>query len=849
MPQAHDSSVRERLAIGQVWLRRNALDHLRQDVRLAMRTLRRAPGFTATVILTLGLGIGANTAMFDVVDRLMFRPLSHLHDPGTAHRVYWQRTSRGNVVTSTSSPYTRYLDLAKWTTSFSQLAGFSERPLAVGEGEDARERRVAAVSASYFDFFDARPVLGRYFLAEEDVIPRGADVAVLSHAFWQAEFGGRDVLGELLQVGDVRATIIGVAPEGFDGVNDADPPAVYIPITTFAATSGGTESSRDYFTAYSWGWMQVLVRRKPGVTPEQASADATQAFRWSWEAERAVSPSLPPLDVAMPRVVVSSIRPGAGPSPALEARTALWVTGVAAIVLLIACANVANLFLSRALRRQREIAVRLALGVSRGRLMMQSITESLVLALIGGAVALVVAQWAGSAIRALLIDSRGAPIRVFTDWRTLGVTLGLAIVVGVVTGLIPALASGRDDLAPALRGGPRGGVSPRTRLRTGLLVVQSALSVALLVGAALFVRSLEAVRAMPMGYDADRVILVNRVLRGEPLGDTAQRALREALLARAQSLPSVESAAWMSSAPFVSTSNTFLYVAGIDSVQRLGAFTYQATTEGYFRTMGTRILRGRGITDGDRPGTPNVAVVSESMAHVLWPGQDAIGQCMRVREGTAPCTTVVGIAEDMVQRDLTGTQRYHYYLPIEQFTRTQGNGMLVRVRGDPAVDGEQIRRALMREMPGASYLTVRPLHDIVQDARRSWRLGAAMFVAFGALALIVAAVGLYGAIGYDVNQRMHELGVRVALGAQTRDVIRLVVGQGARFALAGVALGVALALLAAPWIQPLLFQQSARDPATYGMVASLLLAVAVVASAVPALRAARADPTTALRSD
>jgi len=375
------------------------------------------------------------------------------------------------------------------------------------------------------------------------------------------------------------------------------------------------------------------------------------------------------------------------------------------------------------------------------------------------------------------------------------------------------------------------------------------LSVLLLVGAGLFVRSLDAVRALRMGYDADRVLLVNRVIQGATFTDTTQRALRSALLETARALPDVEAAAWVSSAPFVSTSNTNLFVAGIDSVARLGTFTYQATTPDYFRAMGTRIVRGRPLMPEDHAGAPNVAVVSESMARTLWPGQDAIGKCFRMRVDTAPCVTVVGIAEDMVQRDLAGTQRSHYYVSIEQYTRTWGNGLVVRVRGDPGALAEPIRRALQRVVPGTSYVTVQPLADVVADAQRSWRLGATLFVALGVLALVVAAVGLYGVIGYGVSQRMHELGVRVALGAQRTNVVGLVVAQSVRLAVMGVAAGVLLALLAARWLQPLLFRQSATDPVVFAGVSGTMLVVALIASTLPAIRASRADPITALRSE
>jgi putative ABC transport system permease protein len=824
------------------------LAELTHDVRFAFRTLRKSRGFAATVILTLALGIGANAAMFGVVDRLMFRPYAYLRDPSTVHRVYLRATYRGTTSTSWHTEYARYLDLKRWSRSFDEWSGFATRPMAVGVGDASRERQVAAVNATFFRFFDAPPALGRYFVAAEDTTPRGADVAVLGYGFWKSEFGGRNVLGEVLQVGNIPATIVGVAPEGFAGVDDANPPVVYIPITTYAGSQPTERTNPKYYTRYNWGWLEMMVRRKPGVTVEQASRDLSQAYVRSWNAEREIEPTTTPVEIAKPNAIAGAMKLGAGPDPSLEARTALWVTGVAAIVLLIACANVANLFLARALRRQREIAVRLALGVSRRRLMMQTLTESLVLSLIGSAAGLLVAQWGGLAIRRLLISSEGASLDVVTDWRTLGVAVGAAMVAGLLTGLAPALLSGRGDLARALKAGPREGTYHRSRTRVTLLVLQGALSVVLLVGAGLFVRSLGNVKAMRMGYDAEPVLLVTRNMRGMDLSDSARAQLGRTLLATAQEIPGVESATWVSSVPFWSTSSTGLYVTGIDSVRKLGRFTYQTATTDYFTTMGTRILRGRGFTEADRANAPKISVVSESMAKVLWPGKDALGQCMRVRADTMPCTTVVGIAEDMVQGDLTSDKKYQYYLPLEQASPSGGFVML-RMRGDPAAQQEAVRKAMQRVMPGQSYVTTKPFIEIVDEQRRSWQLGATMFVAFGVLALVVAAVGLYGVIGYNVTQRMHELGVRVALGAQARDILGLVVGQGVRFALAGVALGTLLAYAASRWLEPLLFRQSARDPVVYTAVGTVLVLVALAASGAPAVRASRADPNSALRSE
>jgi putative ABC transport system permease protein len=825
------------------------LDHLLRDVRYALRGLRRSPGFTATVVLTLGLGIGANAAMFGVIDRLMFRPYPYLRDPSRVHRVYLQSTDREQTRIFSGFEYTRYLDLMRWTASFSQYAGFAQAMLAVGTGDAARERSVATVSASFFDFFDARPALGRFFAGSEDRTPQGAPVVVLSYDLWKTEFGQRNVLGETLQVGNIPGTIIGVAPEGFVGVSTGEPPAVFIPITTYASYTRQQQDPSSYYTKYNWGWMSVMVRRKPGISEADASADLSTAHLKSWNAARAINPAEPPTELAKPVAIAGPLKTDAGPTAGLESKTLLWVTGVAMIVLLIACANVANLMFARVLRRRREIAVRLALGVSRGRLMAQSLTESLLLATLGCLAGVAIAQWGGAALRHLFVRD-GSRLEVVTDWRTLAVAVTSALVAGLLTGLGPAFLSTRADLAGSLKAGAREGTQQRSRTRGALLVLQGALSVILLIGAGLFVRSLGHVRDMRMGYDAEPVLLATSNLRGVQMADSERVLLGRRLLEAAQAIPGVAHAARVSSVPFWSTSSRDLYVTGIDSVARLGLFTYQTATPDYFATLDTRIVRGRPFTAVDRAGSPRVVVVSQAMASVLWPGREALGQCLRVGADTMPCTTVIGIAENAVQQSLLDDEkRYRFYLPIDQYNPVRGSSFLLRMRGDPAKEVEVVRQALQAVMPGQSYITVRPMRELVDDKRRSWKVGATMFVAFGALAVLVAGVGLYGVITYDVAQRRHELGVRIALGAQSRHVVRLVVGQGVRFALAGVGLGLVLALVAARWIQPLLFQQSAKDPETYGVVAALLVVVALVASALPAFRATRADPNTALRSD
>jgi putative ABC transport system permease protein len=823
-----------------------AFSQLLPAIRYAVRSLRRSRAFTATVVLTLGLGVGANTMMFGVIDHLMFRPYPSMRDPSTVHRVYTETWNRGTPRTLWDSEYKRYLDLQLATTSFSQTAAFTNRLLPVGTGAASRERMVAAVSASFFDFFEAKPALGRFFGSSEDVTPRGADVAILGHGFWTSEYGSRDVRGQTLMVGTIPATIIGVAPEGFIGVSDADPPAVFIPITTFAGARGGRDAA-TYFTAYYWRWMEIMVRRKPGVSLAAATADASRAATISWNLRRTFEPDLPPVELARPRAIVSSLRIGAGPDPSMEARTALWVAGVAAIVLLVACANVANLLLARALDRQRDTAVRIALGASRSRLTAQALAETIVLAVAGAAVGLLLAQWGSPMVRGLL-GSTPISDAVSGNPRTLGATLFVTLVVALLTGIAPALATRRGDVAHALRSGGRGATHSHSRARTALLVAQAALSVVLLIGAALFVKSLARVQQMRLGFDPKSILIATRNLRDVQLDDSGRIALRRRLVETAQAIPGVERASWTISVPFGTANSTGLFVPGIDSVERLGRFTYQAATSDYFRTMGTRIIRGRGFTDDDRRGAPRVAVVSESMARRVWPGRDALGQCIRVFADTVPCATIVGVAEDIASQDIASSERLHWYAPLDQFAPAGGSTLVMRLRSIGAPSRETVRLALQRAMPGTSYITVQPMTEIVARSTRSWTLGAAMFSAFGLLALVVAAIGLYGVIAYTVSRRMQEMGIRIALGAKSPDIIRLVVGRAVLIISLGSGIGLVAAAAAGPWVQPLLFRVSARDPVIYAAVAAVLGIVAIIASATPALRATRANPSTALRS-
>jgi predicted permease len=828
---------------------RETIGNLLQDLRYAARGLRTSPAFTLAVVITLGLGIGANAAMFSVIDRVLFRPPPMLKEPALTHRVYLGMMNRGSENLMSILPIGRARDIARTTSSFSRFAQFARGELAVGQGSDSREMGVGIVTASFFDFFDAPPVLGRNFSAAEDSVPSGAPVVVVSYNYWQTELGGRrDALGTSMRIGPLTYTIIGVAPAGFVGVWPDQPPVAYIPLSSFASTMNGTEGERWWTNHYS-AWSSTMAMRKPDVSAETASADLTTQFRASYAAQLVDHPSETPMALAKPRGLAASILAERGPATSQLTKVATWVGGVALVVLLIACANVANLLLARALTRRREIAVRLALGVSRGRLLTMLFVESLVLALLGGVAGIAVAQAAGGALRAAFIP-RSAPMQLVADTRTVLFAALVAFAVGIVTGLAPALQLANVSLTDDLKAGAREGRRRRSLLRLGLIVLQGALSVVLLVGAGLFVRSLGNVRDMRLGYDVDPVLVLTLNTRDVTLDAEQTRILKEKLLADALTLPDVQNASRQISAPFRGNMIASLYIAGIDTVSKLGDFTLNAVSPGYFATLGTQIIRGRGISDADRAGAPGAMVVSQTMAKRLWSGADPIGQCVKIEEETAPCTYIVGIAEDIKRHKLTDlSDDYHYYLSIAQFHPDFG-GLFIRTRGSHAADvAESIRRRLQADMPGSSYLTVTTFSSVLGGETASWSLGASMFVAFGGLALVLAAIGLFSVISYDVAQRRHELGVRVALGAQQGDLMRLIVGEGMRLGLIGGGLGAAAAYASGRWIAPVLFKESPHDPAVFGVVVSVLLFVAFVASLIPARRAAGVDPILALRSD
>ena len=820
------------------------LDSLAQDLKYALRGLRKRPAFTLGVVLTLGLGIGANAAMFGIVDRLLFRPPLGLKDPETAHRVFQHgRTQDRRPRVLRNFGFRRYLDLQRNTRSFESFAAFQTRTLALGEGTDTHEALVTLASAAYFQFFDVRPALGRFYGPVEDSVPAGTNVVVLGHDYWKSRYGGRsDIVGQPLRIDRGTFTIIGVAPKGFVGAGDQGVPAVFIPITAYAHAFRGPR----YPELHTWTWMEMLARRKAEISEAAANQDLTNAFLASWRETLAANPTWGKLEDLGIKGELGPMQLARGPLAGRDAKVATWVLGVAAIVLLIACANVANLFLSRAFARRREFAMRLALGVTRARLARQLLTESLVLALIGGAVGLVIAQWGAAALRAAFLND--AASAVIVDPRTLLFTALAVLVTALLTGIVPALQTGRGNLNLTLKGGANEGPH-RSRARPLLLVFQATLSVVLLIGAGLFVKSLSHVKNYRLGYDVAPVLYASANPRGYRPSEAEQRTLAEAMLETAKRIPGVEYATLTISVPFWSNEGRGLWVPGVDSVNRRGSFLFNIGSPDYFKTLGTRILKGRAFDERDRAGAAPVLVVGERMAEALWPAQDALSKCVRIGADTAPCSQVIGVAEEMRLRSLTDEREYSYFLPVAQYTDPPDPELFVRVTGDPERLIEPLRRELQKLMPGPAYVNVVPLSQLVDPNLKAWKFGTTMFVAFGGLALLLAAIGLYSMIAYDVTQRTRELGVRIALGSSVARVLRLIVSSGLRLVGAGVVLGVLVALWGAKWMEGLMFQQAPRDPVIYGVVAGTLLLVAVVAALVPALRATRIDPNSALRLD
>jgi predicted permease len=812
------------------------MDILRRDLRYALRAIARQPGFTLAAVLCLAVGIGASATMFGVVDTLLLRAPAHVRDADQVVRPYIRWTIPGiGEVSGNGFAYPDYLAFRD-ADAFAEVAAFWSGEITLGRGAEARPVNASWVSHSFFPLLGVEPALGRFFGADEDRTPSGAPVVVLGHGFWQRNFAGDPaVLGREIALGSDRFTVIGVAPEGFTGV-DLARVDVWAPVTTAAVRWRDIQ-----FDTRSTKWLTVVARLKPGIGREQAAAAAGLAFFHA-----ALANNEEYLDGS---IVLAPVQDARGPAGSRDASVALWLSGAALIVLLIACANVANLLLTRAVHRRREMAVRLALGVGRGRLVRQLLTESMLLALLGGAAGLLLAAWVGSGIRLLLAPGI-ASLAEMIDARAVVFTVLITALTALLCGLVPALQAGREDLSTALRSGVRDGPARSPRFRVALQVGQIALSLVLLVGAGLFVRSLYNVRALDLGMDAGRVLVISANLASVGYTPAQAAALHDQMLERVRSLPGITHGSLATSTPYRSNTQTRISVPGRDSLPRfaMGGPYINAVSPGFFATMGTEVRRGRDLASTDRAGAPPVAVVNESMARALWPGQEAIGQCFQVGADAPLCTEIVGVVRDARDHGVAMEASPQFYVPLAQSAGSIPGALFLRTeRPESAI--EPVRQSLHALAPDLPYLDVRPLRAMLEPQIRPWRLGATVFVVFGLAALLLALVGLYGVLAFHVSQRTQEIGVRMALGARVGGVVGLFLRRGMVIAVLGILIGSVVALVGARALGPHLFGVSSADPLTFAVVIALLLAASAVASYVPVRRVTRVDPMSALRHE
>ncbi len=831
---------------------REWLDALRQDIRFAARGLRREPLFAGFVIAALALGIGANAAMFGVVDRLLLRGPEHIVDASRVMRVYLHEKVAGQGDFSGSTfGYVMYDLLKHDAHSFDGVAAYvatAHGQTVMGHGADAQLIVRGQASADLFPTLGVKPALGRFFTAEEDNTVGAERVAVIGYGLWRRVYGGDPaVLGKTILLADVPFTIVGVAPNGFTGpqLGRVD---VWVPVSLHVSMR-----TDDWTHTWHAQWLDVVVRLKPGVSLAQASLDATAAYRHAYNGGDK--------EDAAANIFVAPLSYNDDGKESAEASVSRWLVGVAFVVLLIACSNVVNLLLARAMRRRREVAVRLALGAARRRLIQLLLTESMMLAALGGTAGLAVAWITGQLMRTVLladVEWTSSPV----DGRVLAVSALIALSVGIVVGLVPALRSSRPDLTTALKSGIREGGMQGTRLRAALTVAQAALSIVLLSGAGLFVRSLSNIRALDLGIQPDRMLIVSprwaAIAIQDSAAQSAESARRERLLVQAleriRQMPRVERATLSIGLPFQSSYSGTIRVSGFDTIPKLKGGYPQISAVGsdYFEAVGTRVLRGRVFSAADRPESEPVAVVSELMGKTLWPGRDPIGECIftgKGREDLTTCLRIVGVVADVHRSRLKEATGTHYYVPKGQEHGIGGTNLIVRPRVDAASVIPDVRKLLQDMDPTIQYVNEATLQDDVDPQIRPWRLGASVFGLMGILALLVAAVGLYSVMSYLVAQRTHELGVRIALGAQGADIVSLVVRSSVGMAMLGIVIGVGISLAAGRFIEPLLFDASARDVGVLGGVSLAMLGVSVLASALPALRAKGTDPMEALRAE
>jgi len=821
------------------------------DVRYGLRALRRSPVFTVVAVASLAIGIGFNTSIYSLIDAVVLRPL-----PVPAPRELLQ------VVTSDAEDADGYFSNPLWeqlrdnVTGFHGLAAFSETELNLADAGEARIAPGLWVSGDYFRVFGMQPAVGRLLTAEDD--RRGCTgVVVLGHTFWQNEFGGqRDIVGKTISLRGKPFEIVGTLPAGhFRGPEVGREPVLYAPL----CANGYLPGFGNNLDGRSNWWIRVIGRRDPTLTLEQVrarvkavAADAygnTVPPRWA-ESHKA--------DYARRTFNVRQVEHGLSGLRERYSKALVVLMGTVAILLLIACANIANLLLARATTREREVAIRMAIGADRRRLMRQLLTESALLAILGAAAGLLVARW-GSAALVALIASPTSPVSLdlALNLRVLGFTAAAAVLTAVIFGLIPAWRGTRIEPQSAMKAGGRGVVEGATRGRftmaKSLVAAQVALSMVLLVGAGLLVGSLRNLRTIDAGFDPSGVLLVNADMRRAAWPEEQRGSMRLQLLARVRAIPGVESASLADLTPIAGNAwNNQIFVDGfIPMSEQDGVVWFNEVSDGYFATLDIRLLSGRDFGPTDVPTSPRVAIIDELTAKKFFGAGSPIGKQYRTKSGDTfdDPFTVIGVVESAKYRSLRETNSETVYQAASQTAGPLAYANVqLRTSGDPLALIPAVRR-MLSEFDPASTVEFSTLSRSLDRSLARERMLAVLSAAFGAVALALSMLGLYGVMSYAVARRWNEIGVRLALGAERGRVLAMVLGDVARVVVVGVVIGAAGALAGGKLVQSFLFGLSPMEPSVLALAVGTLLAVAVAAGLVPAWRASRVDPAVALRDD
>ena len=809
------------------------VDMLRQDVRFAFRTFRHAKGFTVVAIATIALGIGATAAIFSVVDALILQPLPF----PDANRIVmvWMDNRRLGVHEDVHS-YPNLADLKAQNRSLAQLGAFRQAGVNVtGSGEP---QRVAAglLSAEALAALGARPMLGQLYTAANEVEANDA-VVLISHGLWKSNFGSDpSIVGKSIELNGRKRTVVGVMPAGFAFPTERT--QVWLPLVI----------SSDLKTARSAFFLSAIGKLEPDVSLERARSDLG-AIAKRLEAQYPTNRDFGVTVTPLPEQVV-------GPT----LRTTLWIMlGAVAAVLLIACANVANLLLSRAAVREREVTVRMALGASRRRLVRQLLTESVLLSALGGAAGIAIALGILRVLPALAPADLPRMENVGLNGTVLLVTSIVTLLTGMLFGLVPALQSSRMHLGATLREGGRGGTAGRSglRLRRGIVAAQLALVVVLLTGAGLLLRTFITLQRVELGFSTEKLLTFNVQLAGAKYPRGAQAVeFFETLLERLRALPGVQGAGTISTMMLSATPNsTGIAAEGRDTRRDDNEVTFDAISPGFFAAIGARMVAGRTFTAADRDSAPPVAIVNERMVKRYWPSGSAIGKRFRFGSSTSPndstqnpWITVVGVVADMRRTGVDKEVREEAFLPYRQ-SADPAQLVVVRTVKDPMSIVPLVKQTVRSIDANQPISNLRTMEQMLGELVAQRRFSMALVGAFAVLALTLALIGAYGVTSYLVAQRTKEIGVRLALGAEPSRVSKLVVGEGMRVAVAGVAAGVVIALVTTRLASSLLYSVSPRDPLTFGVVVLTILGVSALANYLPARRAARVDPLTALRQD